>query len=381
MSDYISVERAAEFLLAGELVAFPTETVYGLGANALDPEAVARIFQAKGRPSYNPIICHLPDLDSIFAFSRPSPEEIDIARVLEKFWPGPLTLLLPRGPEIPDIVTAGRPLCGFRIPDQPLALELLLKVKVPLAAPSANLSGRRSPTTAAMTAEQLGDAVAGILDGGVCGVGLESTVVKPEPGGILKVLRYGGLSLEELRGTGFRIVDATPTVPAAPALASSEETRTGVGESPAPFLELEAPGGLSAHYAPACPLLLLERDLPEGVGADEEVGAGKLEILIRDVIQPRGSRLGVLIFGDGALPLKAYKADIILNLSEKGNFQEAARRLFYYFDLLDRESVDLILAQKLPDEGLGRAINDRLFRAASFLGFRRNDELFVSARI
>jgi len=339
MAPALTVREAARILAQGGLVAFPTETVYGLGADARNPDAVLRIFAAKNRPSFNPLICHLPDAGSVFRFGR----ESENARKLAEFWPGPLTLLLPHEGRIPSVVTAGSPLCGFRVPRHPIARELLALVAGPIAAPSANKSGRVSPVTAAMVQSQLGRDIDGLLDGGPCKIGLESTVILPEEN-FLRILRPGAVTREELEERGFTIRDE----PGEEMESESESENKG-----APL----SPGRLSAHYAPAVPLALTTKTDPlrpdDRDAVKEACSAAGLN----------ARRLCLLGFG----PEEDSSSPDLFNLSRQGDLLEAARNLFAFFDRADNEGFDLILARTLPDRGLGRAINDRLRRAARFL--------------
>ncbi len=236
---------AVAALRAGRLVGMPTETVYGLAANALDAQAVLAIFAAKGRPSFDPLIVHVADAEQAWTVAQPSPR----ARLLaQRCWPGPLTLVLPRRSQVPDAVTSGLDTVGVRCPDHPLALALIRAAGLPLAAPSANRFGRISPTTAAHVREQLAGAVALVLDGGPCRVGIESTVLLPDPAPV--ILRPGGLTREALQailGEPVAVAD-----------------RTARDAS----LALPAPGLLASHYAPVIPLTLKEsgQPWPEGDG-------------------------------------------------------------------------------------------------------------------
>jgi L-threonylcarbamoyladenylate synthase len=291
----------------------PTETVYGLAANALDAEAVVRVFAAKRRPNFDPLIVHVADAEQAWVIAVPSPR----ARMLAlACWPGPLTLVLPRRQQVPDVVTSGLDTVGVRCPDHPLALALIRAAGVPLAAPSANLFGRISPTTAEHVREQLGDAVAVVLDGGACRVGIESTVLCPDPTPI--ILRPGGLTrerIEEILAEPVAIADATQRLGALPRA---------------------APGMLASHYAPRTPMELVA-EFPDDPDAA--------------VLSWRGERL----------PPRSRAREV---LSERGDLAEAATRLFAALRHLDASGARVIRAQAVPDQGLGLAINDRLRRAA-----------------
>lgn len=313
--------RAAALLRAGELVAFPTETVYGLGADATNGTAVAGIFAAKGRPHFNPLICHYPDAEAAFAQVVAD----DRARLLAaRFWPGPLTLVLPRRPDCPVDLLAGAGLetLAVRVPAHPLALDLLRQVGRPVAAPSANRSGQVSPTTAAHVLEELGGRIAAVVDGGPCAVGVESTVLDlSDPAGGAVLLRPGGVTAEAIGAVIGRIGRALP-----PAAAAASQS-------------LRSPGLLLSHYAPSLPVRLEAEALQPGEA--------------------------LLAFGPTPLP----GATIAWNLSETGDLAEAAARLFAGLRWLDAEATRAgctrIAAMPVPETGLGLAINDRLERAAA----------------
>ena len=309
------LDRAARLLQQGALVAIPTETVYGLAANAFAPRAVQKIFEAKNRPQFNPLIVHTHDLAAVAPALGPLPPLV--ASLAAQFWPGPLTLLLPRTARIPDLVTAGHPRVAIRIPAHPLTLALLRRLDFPLAAPSANPFGYISPTTAAHVAAQLGDRVSYILDGGPAQVGIESTILGLEPDGRLRLYRRGGLALEAIEAL------AGPILPPA----------TG-GDSP------QASGMLKSHYAPDTPLIL-----------------GDLVALAARYPQ---ARLGVLAFQRNPFPNPPAHLEL---LSPRGDLGEAARHLFAALRRLDQAGVDYILAEPVPAHGLGPAINDRLQKA------------------
>jgi L-threonylcarbamoyladenylate synthase len=304
-----SIDRAAEALAAGGLVAFPTETVYGLGADARDADAIAKIFAAKDRPQFNPLIVHVPDLataESLAAFG-------DEARTLAAaFWPGPLTIVAPRRPAcgIADLVTAGLGTIALRVPGHPVARALLERARLPIAAPSANRSGRISPTEAAHVVADLGDIPDVIVDGGPCERGLESTVVSVV-GDTPMLLRLGAVprpEIEAVLGHSIEIVD---------------------NDAP-----IASPGQLERHYAPQTPVRLnVTRVEPDEA---------------------------LLAFGTNA-PTGAVTT---LNLSAKGDLTEAATRLFAALRTLDESGARAIAVMPIPDEGLGEAINDRLRRAA-----------------
>ena len=307
------IDVAARLLQAGELVGIPTETVYGLAGNALNEAAVAKIFAVKNRPTFDPLIVHT----SSTALLEKLVLEIPVkARLLAAaFMPGPLTLLLPKKDLIPDLVTAGSPLVAVRIPKHPMALALLQKLDFPIAAPSANPFGYISPTTAQHVAQQLGSKIPYILDGGACTVGLESTIVGFENDEAI-LFRKGGIPVEAIE----KIIGKV-------------SVRAHSSSQP------QAPGMLQSHYAPRVPLIL-----------------GDIAHLIA---QHKGKKIGILSFQKDYS--SAYPA---VTLSPDGNFEEAARRLFAGMRYLDSLPLEFILAELVPEESLGSAINDRLRRAA-----------------
>lgn len=310
------IHQAVTILSAGGLVAIPTETVYGLAANALDVRAALKIFEAKKRPSFDPLIVHVSSLNEIYRYATVVPPAAVL--LAEKFWPGPLTLVLPKQDLIPDVISSGLPTVGLRVPNHPLTLELLSELPFPLAAPSANPFGYISPTTAKHVADQLGDAVDYILDGGPCKVGVESTIVGFEED-VPVVFRLGGLTVEDIRNV----------VP---------EVMLKINASSNP----QAPGMLASHYAPRKRFVL-----------------GKLSELLT---AHAGEKLGILSFKE----MVADGENIVQQevLSPSGDLFEAAAELFAAMRRLDTGAADLILAETVPDVSIGRAINDRLRRAA-----------------
>jgi L-threonylcarbamoyladenylate synthase len=307
MSD---IQKAAGIIQEGGLVAFPTETVYGLGADALNPYAVAAIFEAKNRPTFDPLIVHVADIRQAEILVQRFPEKA--LRLIEKFWPGPLTIVLPKSSLVPDIVTSSLPNVAIRVPNHPMALELIRESGRPIAAPSANPFGQVSPTTAEHVRKSLGNKVNMILDGGPCQVGVESTIIsfaEKEP----VLLRPGGLSLEEIESIIGKVL-------------------VYKGSSDKPI----APGQLLQHYSPRTPLRLIPGETPAG-----------------------GAKTGWL-----GLQNPPTGFAVVEVLSQKGDLKEAAANLFAAMRRLDEKNLDLILAQPVPDQGLGRAINDRLYRAS-----------------
>ena len=308
-----NLDRAAQILRAGGLVAFATETVYGLGADATNDAAVARIFEAKGRPAFNPLISHAADMAMARSLARFSPMAEALA---DTFWPGPLTLVLPRAERSPVslLATAGLDTLAVRLPAHEMARALIARTGRPLAAPSANPSGSVSPTTAAHVAEGLGDKVDMILDGGPCAAGIESTIVSLA-GAQPQILRPGAIAREEIEPlTGPLALPAPLTAPAA---------------------RPPAPGMLASPYAPGAPVRLEAREAHPG-----------------EVLLAFGPRVPA---HDG--PMR--------NLSPAGDLREAAANLFAMLRALDAETNGAIAVMPIPREGLGEAINDRLARAAA----------------
>ena len=310
------IKLAQYFLENGQLIGLPTETVYGLAGNALNPESVASIFEVKNRPSFDPLILHTSSLERVGEFVTEFPDQLK--SLAQAFWPGPLTLLLPRKSIVPDLVTSGLDRVAVRVPNHPLTLKLLENLSFPLAAPSANPFGYISPTNAAHVEAQLGSKIPYILDGGPCQVGLESTIVGME-GEDLTIYRLGGLEIGEIEKLvgEVRIKDHSSSNPA-------------------------APGQLESHYAPRKPFIL--GNLAQLIQAKNEAGL----------------EFGVLSFSK---IFPEVQNQIVL--SAQMNLHEAAQNLFAAMRKLDESTAEVILAELLPEEGLGKAINDRLRRAAA----------------
>jgi L-threonylcarbamoyladenylate synthase len=311
------IEHAKELLENGELVGIPTETVYGLAGNATDASVVAKIFAVKDRPSFDPIIVHVASVSA--ASDLVADLDGDSLKLINRFWPGPLTLLLPKKSLIPDLVTAGLDRVGIRCPDHPLALQLLKQLSFPLAAPSANPFGYVSPTNAQHVQDQLGNKIEYILDGGPCNVGIESTIIGWEEGKAV-IYRAGGIIPEQIED-----------------LIGKVHIRTHSTSRP------QAPGQLKSHYSPRKKFVL-----------------GNLGSLFQ---HHKNERKGILSF-------KGFPgiSENQLILSRSGDLQEAARNLFAMLRMLDSMQIDIVLAEEVPNTGLGKAINDRLRRAAANTG-------------
>jgi L-threonylcarbamoyladenylate synthase len=330
------IEQAAEILRAGGTVAFPTETVYGLGANALDSAAVAKIFAAKQRPAWDPLIVHLADRSMLPLITANIPG--NAARLMDAFWPGPLTLLLPRNAAVSDAVTAGRPLVGVRVPRHPVAQAFLHAVGIPVAAPSANSFGRISPTLAAHVAEDLNGRIDAILDSGETTHGLESTVVNPcsEP---CVVYRPGVVTLEQIRVV-------------CPTAEPFEETNLRAEVTPA---SLPSPGVGLRHYAPRARLILVDgsgRDQSDRFAAEAWTAAQS------------GGRLGLMLPESFQYEQMDGADAVIYRWGAWTNEEELAQRLFAGLRWLDTAGATVIVCPLPEDRGVGVAIRDRLKKAA-----------------
>ena len=310
-----SVETAVHLLEKGELVAIPTETVYGLAANALNEKAVLEIFKVKNRPQFDPLIVHVASMAKAKELAETFPEKAE--KLAATFWPGPLTLLVKKKSFIPDLVTSGLDTVAIRCPDHDLTRALLQALSFPLAAPSANPFGYISPTRPAHVNEQLGEKIKYILDGGDCAVGIESTIIGFE-NEVPMVYRLGGLNLEKIESVIGKV-----------------SVQLNSSSNP------KAPGQLQSHYAPT-----------------KKMKLGN----INDLLRLYGTeRVGVITFQKH---MENIDGDHQIILSPTGNLEEAAQKLFASLRTLDKNDIDMILAEEVPDVGLGKAINDRLRRAA-----------------
>lgn len=309
-----AVEKAAELLHLGKLVAIPTETVYGLAANALNENAVKEIFTVKGRPSNNPLIVHVSDIGDVEKYAAVVPEAA--IKLLEHFSPGPLTVVLPKKTFLPEAITRGKNTVALRIPAHNMALELLRMAKLPLAAPSANRSGYISPTKAEHVLHSLDREIGYILDGGECRTGIESTIVGFEDETPV-IYRKGIITLEDIRAITGDAVEFS-------------------GSS------IEAPGMMTAHYRPATPLVLVD-----SVNAAIE--------------EHKDKSIGVITYN-------GYEAHLSIDrqmlLCSDGDLGSAAKNLYSAMHIMDKKGYDVIIAKKFPNMGIGRALNDRLQRAS-----------------
>lgn len=315
-----ALTRAVALLRRGDLVALPTETVYGLAANALDPIAVAKIFEAKERPRFDPLIVHLPNREWLERIANvPAKHRQVIGKLADKFWPGALTLVLPKREIVPDIVTAGLDTVAVRLSAHPVFAEIVGELNEPLAAPSANRFGRVSPTTAQHVLDELDGRIPLIIDGGPAEHGIESTIVAVQ-GGKIAILRRGPITHEEL--------------------SEFAEVVSAAGRR-----RISAPGQLPSHYAPTTPLRLIDS--------------------VEDFFPQRDQRVGLLAWesnGGSAAIRERFAA--VRNLSKRQDLREAAAKLFRYLRELDALCLDLIVAERVPVDGLGAAILDRLARAS-----------------
>lgn len=323
-----NIEKAAEIIRRGGLLGIPTETVYGLGANALNADACRRIYEAKGRPQDNPLIIHVPDASWLSRYCEKVPESA--YRLAEAFWPGPLTMILPKREIVPYRTTGGLETVGVRCPNHPVTLAVIAAADVPIAAPSGNTSGRPSPTSAADMLEDMDGKIDGIFDGGPCGVGVESTIIdltcQPP-----RLLRAGGLPLEELeRVLGTVLVDKCIT-----------QLMTD-GERP------RAPGMKYRHYAPKAPVTVV-------------TGDGKKSAVYIAAHAPEGA--GVICFSEFRAQ---FPGCVVHELGPEGDKSEQARRVFDALREFDATDVTEIFAQCPDDAGLGLAIGNRLKKAAGF---------------
>ncbi len=310
--------KAKAILEQGDLVGIPTETVYGLAGNALNPDAVAKIFEVKNRPNFDPLIIHTSSMERVLEFTVQIPDIL--IPIGKKFWPGPLTMLLPKKSIVPDLVTSGLDKVAVRVPSHPLTRELLSILDFPLAAPSANPFGYISPTQARHVNDQLGEKIPYILDGGLCEVGLESTIVGLENEEVV-IYRLGGLDVKDIEQIVGKV-----------------KVMTHSSSNP------KSPGMLKSHYAPKKIFIL-----------------GDLVMLVEEYLS-KGIPFGVLSFSD---EFKNVPHMLQIQLSRNQNVKEAAKNLFASMRALDNMDVSVILSELLPEHGLGRAVNDRLRRAAA----------------
>lgn len=333
--EYTKILVAAEIIRRGGLVAFPTETVYGLGADALNPGAVCALFAAKNRPLDNPPIVHVAKIKEVSRLAKNVPAKAEL--LMKKFWPGPLTVVLERSSVVPDVTVAGLNTVAVRMPKNSVALALIRESRCPIAAPSANLAGKPRPTTAQHVFDDLNGRIDAILDGGPTCIGVESTVldVTVDPP---MVLRPGGVPFEALKQVLME-VKLHPFV--------SAEQEVAVGEA-------RSPGMRHKHYAPKARVILVEGSVPAVVEKVKELVAA---------CEREDSRVGVLATDETA---SKYNAGVVKSLGSRFNLEAIARSLFRLLREFDEENVDVIIAEGVPAEGLGLAVMNRLRKASGY---------------
>jgi L-threonylcarbamoyladenylate synthase len=326
LEEYPQVLEAADRLKRNEVVAFPTETVYGLGGNAKEDEAVAKIFQAKGRPSDNPLIIHIADQEQLLDFVESIPDKA--SKLMNTFWPGPLTIIFQKKENVlSEKATAGLSTVAVRIPDHPVALAVLKSCQLPIAAPSANRSGKPSPTTGKHVFDDLNGKVSGILDGGPTGVGVESTVIDCTVA-VPMILRPGGITQEQIEAVvGPVELDAALK-----------------DQASAP----KSPGMKYQHYAPDAPVFLVN-------------GSKSFFDQLIEEKQAEGLRVGVLTTEEAA---EAYQAEVVLACGNRANLESVASNLYQTLRAFNEKKVDIIFSEMFPNEGVGQAIMNRLDKAA-----------------
>ncbi len=333
--DPVKIQAAADIIQRGGLVAFPTETVYGLGADALNADAVLALFAAKQRPLDNPPIVHVADPKEVAPLVLEVPPKAKA--LMAQFWPGPLTLIFKHSPAVPTVTTAGLDTVAIRMPKHNVALALIKASRRPIAAPSANLAGKPSPTTAAHVYEDLNGRIDAIIDGGVTRIGVESTVVDLSSDPPL-LLRPGGTSFEALKGVlpGLKL---HPFVEA---------------EAELPLQQIRSPGMKHKHYAPKAQVILVEGDVPAVVAKVKELAQAHRQ---------SGEKVGVLATDETQA---AYNADIVCSLGSRFNLATIAQNLFRLLREVDAQGVDVIVAEGVPSEGLGLAVMNRLRKASGY---------------
>ena len=331
-TDENAVKTAAELIRAGEVVGMPTETVYGLAANALNGEAVKKIFLAKGRPQDNPLIVHIADFDQIYDLCPAVPPQAKL--LADAFWPGPLTMIVPKGDCIPDEVSCGLDTVGIRLPSHPMARALIRESGVPLAAPSANTSGRPSTTTAAHVMHDMDGKIAAVLDGGACGVGVESTVITlalERP----RLLRPGGITLEQLRSVLGEV-----------------DVDRALYEKIGDDVKVSAPGMKYRHYAPKADLSIVEGEMSKVISKINELAAEQVKA---------GHKVGIIGTEES---VANYICGDVKSIGTRGDESTIAVHLFAILREFDADQVDYIYSESFDTEGIGSAIMNRLLKAA-----------------
>lgn len=333
--DYETLKPAAELIRSGGLVAFPTETVYGLGASAFREDSVERIYQAKGRPSDNPLIVHISHRDQLDQIVSQVPEAAKI--LMDHFWPGPLTLVMPKQNTIPDTVTAGLPTVAVRFPQHPVAQALISMAGVPIAAPSANTSGRPSPTTAGHVIDDLFGKIDAVVDGGSASFGLESTVVDVSEE-VSVLLRPGSVTYEQLCDVLGKVA-----------------LGEGVAQKPGEHVKAKAPGMKYTHYSPNAKVIVVK-------GESEAVTRYINEKI--EELHSSGKRAGAMVYQQALGHI--MHADVLLSLGDLCHRSAAAARLFAYLRTFEQQGVDVVYAQDCGESGIGLAISNRLNKAAGY---------------
>jgi L-threonylcarbamoyladenylate synthase len=333
--DLTKIQSAAEIIQKGGLVAFPTETVYGLGADALNPAAVLALFEAKKRPLDNPPIVHVADPKEVYRLVEEVPAKAQI--LMEKFWPGPLTIIFKRSKLMPKVTVANLNTIAIRMPKHKVALELIRLSRCPIAAPSANLSGKPSPTTAQHVYEDLNGRIDAIIDGGATNIGVESTVVDLSVDPPM-LLRPGGTPFETLKNI---LCDMKLHV-----FVEAEQELT--------LQEIRSPGMKHKHYAPKAKVILIEGNVPGVIAKVKELS---------ESFKHKGQKVGILATDETQT---AYKADVIKSLGSRSNLLSVAQNLFRLLREVDAENVDVIIAEGVSSDGLGLAVMNRLRKASGY---------------
>lgn len=333
--DLEKIRIAAKIIKRGGLVAFPTETVYGLGANALNSDAVLALFKAKNRPLDNPPIVHVENIDRIYELAEHVPPEAK--QLIQRFWPGPLTLIFKRSPAIPSVTVAGLDTVAIRMPKHKVALMLIKESSCPIAAPSANLAGKPSPTSAKHVFDDLNGRIDAILDGGTTRIGVESTVLDLSSDPPL-VLRPGGTPFEALK-------KVLPSVELHPFVVAERELSLS---------EIRSPGMKHKHYAPSAEVIVVEGSIPAMIARIKELAA---------LYKQKGAKVGVLATDETQT---VYQADAVETLGSRFNLDMVAKNLFSRLRELDAKRLDVIIAEGLSTEGLGLAVMNRLRKASGY---------------
>jgi L-threonylcarbamoyladenylate synthase len=329
------IKIAAQIIQKGGLVAFPTETVYGLGADTLNPDAVLSLFEAKKRPLDNPPIVHVASASEVYKLVKEVPKKAEL--LMKTFWPGPLTLVFKRSSIMPDVTVAGLDTVAIRMPKHKVALALITQSRCSIAAPSANLAGKPSPTTAQHVYEDLNGRIDAILDGGATNIGVESTVLDLTVDPPI-LLRPGGASFEALK----KVLSGVKLHPFVQA------------EKELPLEKIRSPGMKHRHYAPKAEVILVEGDVPAVMAKVKEL-AGYYRL--------KGSKVGILATNETQ---NSYRADVVRSLGSRFNLAGVAQNLFYLLRAVDAENVDIIIAEGVSSDGIGLAIMNRLRKASGY---------------